>query len=241
MFKALKETIKDSPQVIELLDEIERNAQIYNALSSYTDRLWIGQRDMIRRIREIELFKEKQALPILMASYNNLSQEDFSKVLRIVSIITFRYTIIGGLHTNIKEDVYNKAAIKISNKELLTASSIAQEVKSLYTSDKDFKNDFSTAFISTKRGKKLVRYILFEIENNLSQADNDYEVNPATIEHILPENAGDEWSLNFPISIQDSLVYRLGNYTLLEDDKNRDCGTKSFEAKRGIYKTSQYE
>ena len=240
LFKSLKESVQSSPQVIDLLDELEKNAQLYNALTTYTDKIWVGQKDVIKRIREIELFKEKQALPILLACYNNLPTEEFAKVLRIVSVLTFRYTVIGGLHTNLKEDVYNKAAIKISKNELLTASSIASEIKALYTSDKDFKNDFSTASISTKRGKKLVRYILFEIENHLSHADNDYEVNPATIEHILPENAGDDWVSNFPSSIQEALVYRLGNYTLLEDDKNRECGTKLFNDKKIIYATSQY-
>lgn len=240
LFRAMKDVVKTSPKVIELLDELEKNAQLYNALSNSSDPFWIGQKDQKKRIKEIELFKEKQALPLLLASYNNLTPEEFKKVLRIVSVITFRYTIIGGLHTNLKEDVYNKAAIKISNKELTTASTIAKEVRSLYTTDKDFKNDFSTTTISTKRGKKLVRYILFEIENHLAQTDSDYEDSPATIEHILPENAGDEWTSDFPVSIQESLVYRLGNYTLLEDDKNRTCGTKNFEAKKAIYHTSQY-
>ncbi len=240
LFRAMKDVVKTSPKVIELLDELERNAQLYNALSNSSDPFWIGQRDQKKRIKEIELFKEKQALPLLLASYNNLTAEEFTKVLRIVSVITFRYTIIGGLHTNLKEDVYNKAAIKISNKDLTSASLIAKEVKALYTSDKDFKNDFSTTAISTKRGKKLVRYILFEIENHLAQTDTDYEDSPATIEHILPENAGEEWVDNFPVSIQESLVYRIGNYTLLEDDKNRACGNKNFETKKAIYHTSQY-
>lgn len=230
LFKSLKETVQNSPQVIELLDELERNAQLYNALTSSSDKIWIGQREIIKRIKEMELFKEKQALPILLTSYNNLSTEEFAKVLRVITVITFRYTIIGGLHTNLKEEVYNKAAIKITNKELTTASSIAKEVKALYTSDKDFKNDFSTTIISTKRQKRLIRYILFEIENQLSHLDSSFEDNPATIEHILPENAGEEWAASFPPSIQDSFVYRLGNYALLEDDKNRECATKSFNA-----------
>lgn len=241
LFRAMKDVVKTSPAVIELLDELEKNAQLYNALSNSSDPFWIGQKEQKKRIKEIELFKEKQALPLLLASYNNLSAEEFTRILRIVGVITFRYTIIGGLHTNLKEEVYNKTAIKISSKELTNASMIAKEVKALYTSDKDFKNDFSTTTINTKRNKKLVRYILFEIENHLAQTDTDYEDSPATIEHILPENAGDEWIANFPVSIQESLVYRIGNYTLLEDDKNRYCGSKNFEVKKSIYHTSQYE
>lgn len=237
----MKDVVKSSPQVIELLDELEKNAQLYNALSNSSDPFWIGQREQKKRVREIELFKEKQALPLLLSSYNNLTSEEFTKVLKIVSVITFRYTIIGGLHTNLKEDVYNKSAIKISNKEVTSAALIAKDLRALYTSDKDFKNNFSTIAISTKRNKKLIRYILFEIENHLSETDTDYEDSPASIEHILPENAGDEWTLSFPLSIQESLVYRLGNYTLLEEDKNRECGSKAFELKKLVYHTSQYQ
>lgn len=240
LFRAMKDVVKTSPKVIELLDELEKNAQLYNALSNSSDPYWTGQKEQRKKVKEIELFKEKQALPLLLTAYNNLTLEEFTKVLRIVSVITFRYTIIGGLHTNLKEDVYNRAAIRISNKEITTASEIAKETKPLYTTDKDFKNDFSTTIISTKRNKKLIRYILFEIENHLSQTDIDYEDSPATIEHILPENANAEWHTNFPPSIQESLTYRLGNYTLLEDDKNRECGVKNFEEKKEIYKTSQY-
>ncbi|MGV3587982.1 MAG: DUF262 domain-containing protein [Adhaeribacter sp.] len=240
LFKAMKDVVKTSVGVIDLLDELEKNAQLYNALSNYTDQLWLGQRDQRKKIKEIELFKEKQALPLLLAAYNNLSNEEFTKVLRIISVITFRFTIIGALNPNLKEDVYNKAAMKISEKRLISASAIAQEVKTLYTTDKDFKNDFSTATINTKRYRKLVRYILFELENHLSQDDLDFEDNPASIEHILPENAGEEWNSNFPSSIQESFVYRLGNYTLLEIDKNRDGGNKNFEEKKVIYQTSQY-
>lgn len=241
LFKALKESVKTSPQVIDLLDELEKNAQLYVALMTYTDKLWVGQRDVKDRIRELDLFKERQALPLLMASYNHLSNEEFGKVLRLVSVITFRYTVIGGLHTNLKEDIYNRASLKISKDELGSASSIAVEIKPLYTSDVDFKNAFTTTSISTKRGKKLVRYILVKIENQLSGDDEDYELSPATIEHILPENPEPDWMTNFPHSIQDSLVYRLGNYTLLEDDKNRECASKNFSVKKGVYATSQYK
>ena len=241
LFRAMKDVVKTSPMVIDLLDELEKNAQLYNALANSSDPFWIGQKEQKKWIKEIELFKEKQALALLLASYNNLSSDEFTKVLKIVSVITFRYTIIGGLHTNLKEDVYNKAAIKISNKEYTTAAQIAKEVKALYTSDKDFKNDFSTTIINTKRNKKLARYVLFKMENLIANTDTDYEDSPATIEHILPENAGEDWTQNFPVSIQESLVYRIGNYTLLEDDKNRACGSKNFEAKKAIYQTSQYE
>lgn len=240
LFRAVKDTITDSPAVISLLDSLEDNARLYNALSNYSDSFWGGHREIKKRIKELTLFKEKQAYPILIAAYNSLNEEDFSRVLKLVTIITFRYTVIAKLHTNLKEDVYNKAAIQISNKEATTITEIAQLVKTLYPSDNDFKNDFASKSISTKRGKKIVRYILFSLENHISQADYDFEENPATIEHILPENGNENYLAEFPQAIHESVVYRLGNYSLLEDDKNRACETLPFPDKKEIYATSQY-
>ncbi len=240
LFRAIKESITESPEVISLLDSLEDNAQLYNALSNYADSFWEGNREIKKRINEITLFKEKQAYPLLIASYNNLSIEDFEKVLRFVSIITFRYTIIAKLHTNLKEDVYNKAAVNISKNKIQSIQEIANSLKQLYPSDADFKNDFATKSISTKRGKRLVRYILFCLENHISQTDFDFEDNPGTIEHILPENGNENYLNEFPQSIHESLVYRLGNYTILEEDKNRECSSIGFVEKKTIYHTSQY-
>lgn len=240
LFRAMKEGVRTSPQVIELLDALEHNAQVYTALSSAADPFWIGEKEQRRWIRELELFHEKQALPLLLAAHNKLSPQEFTKVLRIVAVVTFRYTVIGGLHTNLKETVYNRAAIKLSSGELTTARDVATEVQPLYTSDTDFRNAFSTASIGTKMKKKLVRYILFAIENHKSRTDIDYEDSPATIEHILPEHESGEWMDSFPKAVHELYVYRLGNYTLLEDDKNKECGTKPFVEKRAIYGTSQY-
>ena len=240
LFRAIKESVTDSPAVISLLDALEDNAQLYIALSNYSDSFWSGHRDIKKRVNELTLFKEKQAYPLLISAYNNFDTEEFAKILRFVSVVTFRYTIVGRLHTNLKEDVYNKAAIKISNKDVTNTNEVAQLIKALYPSDTDFKNDFASKSLSTKRGKKIVRYILFNIENNISQSDYDFEENPGTIEHILPENGNENYLDNFPTSIHESLVYRLGNYTLLEVDKNRECGSLPFNEKKEIYSTSQY-
>lgn len=241
LFRGIKDSVTTSPEVITLLDSLENNALLYNALSNYSDSFWEGNREIKLRIKELILFKEKQALPLLIASYNNLSLDNFAAVLKLVSVITFRYTVIARLHTNLKEDIYNKAAIYISNNNNVSIQQIADIIKPLYPNDADFKNDFSTKSISTKRGKKLVRYILFGLENHLSQSNYDFEENPATIEHILPENGNENYLDNFPEAIHESVVYRLGNYTLLEDAKNRECSDKPFDFKKEVYQTSQYE
>jgi len=230
-----------SPEVIELLDRLDENSKLYNALSNPSDSFWGGHREIKKRIKELSLFKEKQAYPILISAYNNLDNEDFSKVLRFISVITFRYTIILKLYTNLKEDIYNKAAIAINENPKISLSQIAQLLKPLYPIDKDFKNNFLSKSIPTKRRTKLVRYILFKIENHLNNSNHDFEENAGTIEHILPENGNEHYLQDFPQAIHDSIVYRLGNYTILEESKNRDCSALPFNEKKEIYKTSEYE
>ncbi|MGS0523855.1 DUF262 domain-containing protein [Zobellia nedashkovskayae] len=241
LFRAVKESITDSTAVIELLESLGNNALLYKALSNYSDSFWGGNREIKQRVKELTLFKEKQAYPILIAAYNNLSIEDFAKVLKVVNVITFRYTVIAKLHTNLKEDVYNKAAVKISDGTVNTITHIADLLRPLYPSDNDFKNDFATKSISTKRGKKIVRYILFALENQLVGTDKDFEDDPGTIEHILPENGNAHYLEEFPQAIHESVVYRLGNYTILESTKNRACAILPFDDKKEIYATSQYK
>lgn len=241
LFRALRDSISTSTEVIELLDSLDENSKLYNAFSNPSDSFWRGNREIKKRIRELTLFREKQAYPILISAYNNLDENGFSKVLKFVSIITFRYTVILKLHTNIKEDIYNKVAVAINENPKISSNSIAQFLKPLYPTDKDFKNSFSSKSISTKRGTKLVRYILFNIENYLNNSNYDFEENAGTIEHILPENGNEYYLQDFPQAVHDSIVYRLGNYTILEESKNRDCSILPFNKKREIYATSRYE
>lgn len=241
LFRAIRQSVKTSSEVISLLEKLVENALLYNAFSNYADSFWGGNKELKNRIKELTLFKEKQAYPILIAAYNNFSENDFVKILKVINVITFRYTVIARYHTNLKEDVYNKVAIKISNKEVTVVSQVSDMIKPLYLTDKDFRNLFSSKSISTKRGKKLVRYIMFGIENHLNHTDYDFEGNSGTIEHILPENGNENYVKDFPQSIHESFVYRIGNYTILEDDKNRECETRSFIEKNKVFQTSQYE
>ncbi len=242
LFKEIKNQIVRREQVLPLLSDMEKYGDLFSAISDPDSDLWKTNKDVKSLIQEIKLFNAEQHKSLVMASYFHLETNEFTKLLRIVKALVFRYTVISGLNPNDLEKVYNKAAIKISKKEIVKASDIFKELQPVYINDEDFISYFSTKVIAVNsRTKKLIRYILMSIEKqkhnvNYSPLDSD-----VTIEHILPQNPADEWEKHFDSKKQDEMINRLGNLTLLEDSLNaKDAGNKPFSKKKEFYAQSQF-
>ncbi len=242
LFKAIRKAVRDSDEVFDLLERVERIAPVYLALSHPDDPSWRGDRDRRQRIVELDLFYSSQCYSLLLSGYERLEPAEFTRLLQVCAVISFRYNVIGKLNANTMEEVCNRAALKVRNGDATTARQIFQVLRPVYVADEKFKDDFSSAVVNTRssRGKRLARYILFSIENQLSNKDYNFEDTSATIEHILPENPGLEWASLFRRQNLEDEVYRLGNLTLLEASKNRECGNAPFEDKLKVYRTSAY-
>lgn len=243
LFKAISSSIISQTEVFSFLDDLTKYADLYIALDDSESELWKDSKDITLLIEEIALFKAEQHKSLLMAAYFSLDKQEFIKVLRVVKAIIFRYTVISSLNPNELEKQYNNAAIKITKKEVHTASAIFKLLQPIYQKDEEFKYSFSTKEFETRNAnqRKIIRYILAGIENqkhnkNMSLLDVD-----ATIEHILPEHAGEKWFKEFEQEDFESAVFRLGNLTLLEEKKNlKDAADALFEKKKIVYATSQY-
>jgi hypothetical protein len=241
LFKVLRGSVKNREQSFGLLDDLQKSAGIYAALEDANDELWRGNKEVRRRVQELSLFNTTQCYPLLMIAYDKLPLPEFERILRACSIISFRYNVIAGKNPNIQETVYNRAACKIFNGSLTKASQVEQELKEIYLGDEDFVNAFSTKALNTKRSKKLTRYILYSLENQIANSVLSYEDDFGTIEHILPENPGADWEQFFSQDEQAKYIYRIGNLTLLESSKNSTkCQNLSYAEKLPIYQTSKY-
>lgn len=247
LYKEVKKSVSNYRDVFELVDSLKELASVYVALKNPADEIWSTYseyKELKYRLSELKLFDVKQQIPLLLSAYKKLSESEFVKVLKICSIISFRYSAIGRLNPNEMERTYNKCAIKIANGEVTKAKNVFDELRKIYIGDDEFEKSFSTASINTGSGrqKSLVKYILINLENKLSGFSYDFETNDATIEHILPENPSgiDEWSEKFNFEEIEKLRFWLGNYTLLESSKNSNIGTNSFSEKLLEYKSSSY-
>lgn len=241
LFKVVKNSITDADQAFALLDELENNAQLYAAFSQPEDELW-KQAEQSEYIKQLKLFGVTQGYPLLLAAYKKFDANEYARLLRCCCVIAFRYNVIGGLNPNKLEDEYSKAAQDVYVGRLKNAREIFQNLKAVYVSDEEFESSFAAKSITTKgKGAKLVRYILFSLENQISSKKYDFSDSSVTIEHILPENPSQGWESNFTIEEQIQFVFRLGNYALLEESKNKMCQNDFYPAKKEIYKTSSYK
>jgi uncharacterized protein with ParB-like and HNH nuclease domain len=237
LFKTIKGSIKSKDQVFELIRNLNDTADIYLAIQNPEDEFWKDKPEIRKSLKELKLFQIRQINSLFLSAIRNLEVENFRKLAKICSVISFRYNIIGGLNPNAQEDVYNTVALKIlSNKRFEVA-----DFQTIYVSDLNFENDFSTKeFKNTTRNHKIVKYILSKIEVYQHRNEIDPESDLFTIEHILPENADDTWG-NFTFEEINRSVYRMGNLTLLEKKLNREADQKAYVEKILLFAQSNSE
>lgn len=241
LFKAIKREIKTPQIAFDFLDDLERTSQFYTAFNNPIDETWDKQEKSYLKV--LDLLNVTTCYSLMIAAYKFLPRSEYKLLLRELSVITFRYNL-SDLNPNEAERIFSRVANEITNNSIKTAKEAAIALKSIYVSDDNFEQAFSTVIINTRRKKELAKYILVKIENQIANKDYQPEEANATIEHILPENPGSIWEEGFSPDIQDDYKFRLGNYSLLESsinnklDNNMSFFDKLYEYKKSSYKLS---
>ncbi len=246
LFKAVKQLLKGDAEVFDLLDNLERNAYFYMALSNPNDDFWNGDKEVINAVSALKLFRVTQNKPLLMVYYEKYGvDQGFKKLLKSIVTISFRYNVIGKLQANEMDKVYNKASMDLFKSEEFNFQDLLNNLKDIYITDDNFKSYFELKSLNTNNSsnKKLVRYILYNLEAQIGNgSEYDYQVDSGTIEHILPEKLNDLWKVDFSEDDHARNVFKLGNMTLLEPVKNNKLASdKSFMEKKLIFESSKYQ
>ena len=243
LFKTIKKFVPDRGKAFELLRGLESAASIYAALRDATDDSW--NKEEKQAIDQLRMFNVQQPLSMLLACHNKFFEQDrqgFTRICRAVSTVSLRYNVICNFHTGEQERVYNDIAVNVSNGEYSRCTDVIRALSKIYPNDQQFKDSFSEKEMKTTyaRNKKIVYYMLFEIEKQISGHDFDVESVKYSLEHILPEHPSDAWNY-IEESVQEHLVYRLGNMTILEANLNREVGNSGYAAKSNIYHNSAFQ
>lgn len=237
LFKAIRDKIKTDTEVFALVNEMKGYSDVYMALRNANDELWQGNRGVAENIELLNLFNLKQPYSLLMAAYKSLDFGMFERLLNDVIVIGFRYSVICSKNPNDIERVYNNIAVKITVEKNYSRALM----KDIYVEDNEFLPIFNhKSFIENTRNNKIVRYILGKYERfKGGSRDVNFNSETDTVEHILPQNPGEEWGDNN--YEYDSLIYRMGNLCLLEKTFNRNLENRPYSEKKEIYRQSAFE
>ncbi len=241
LFKKVREEVKTSADVFALMDALEERADLFAAMDDTTHEFWMERTAAKPYVRDLQLFGVRQHMPLVFAAWERMSADDFTRVLKLLCVLSVRYTVIGSLNTNELEPVYHRAAKALLDGVIRTPAEVFAQLRSVYVDDEKFVRDFSHKEMDTTgRRKKVVKYLLCELETDASGTRHDWESDPGTIEHILPENPSAQWDEAFKPDRQKDFIYRLGNLVLLEPSINRNCQNGGFEDKKTFYGQSRY-
>ena len=234
LFKTIRQAVSDRGQAFALIRDLDRHARIYGALRNPLDTSW--ERDERNSLQQLQMFNVRQPLSLLLAAFDHFGDTDrnsFKQILRAVTMLSFRYNVICGLPGNELERVYNAIAVQLADGTFTSARAVITALQPIYPEDKVFKIAFADKSLRTtsSRNKKVVRYILFELERCCSNISYDPDNSAYTIEHILPEHPEQGWD-TFDDRQHENAVYQLGNMTLLSASANRELGNAPYQEKK---------
>ncbi len=242
LFKIVRDRVTRPEEVFALMDGLEQRAELFAALSDPGHEYWIDFPNCRPHIQEMQLFRVRQLTPVLFAAWETLSRDDFARVLKMLARLTFRHTVVTGLNTNELEPVSHAGAKALLDGDVKSPAQLFDRLRPIYVEKDRFIQAFAELEVSTRgQKKKLAKYILCALERDASGRPCDYQTDPGTIEHILPENPGAEWDASFSQDRQEKFVYRLGNLALLEATANRNVGNGGYETKVQAYARSNYD
>lgn len=241
LFKLVRDRARTVHDVFALLDALERRAELFAAVSDPNHGYWAELPEAKPYIRELTLFRVRQMMPLLFAVWEHFAREDFVRVLKLVSVISFRYTVVSSLNPSALELGYHRAAKAVLDAEARTPASVFERLKPIYVDDAKMQQDFALLVVDTGgQRNKLAKYMLARLEQDASSRACDPDTDPGTVEHILPENPLDSWREDFASELWEPSVYRLGNLTLLESNANRRIGNAAYPDKLAAYEQSVY-
>jgi hypothetical protein len=242
LFKLVRSEVKHAENVFSLMNDLEKRAELFAAISDVQHGYWIEHPECKPFIRELNLFQIRQMTPLLFSAWECFDKQDFARILKLVSVISFRYSIVGQRNPNALEGAYHRAAKAVLSGSALSPADVFGFLKEIYIPNDKFAQDFAQlAFRSGGQRKKLAKYILARLECDASGRACDPDTDPASVEHIFPENPTSEWEVTIPTNLWEQLVHRLGNLTLLEPSTNRDLGDALYTQKLIAYSQSSYQ
>ena len=232
LYRDLREKVKTKTTARQFVERIRKAADLYAALLNPEAAYWTDVPDDAReQLKTLRLFRAAQFRPLALSVMEGGTGEEVAQMLRAVSVLTFRYTIVSGYNANELERTYSDAAMAVRKSGKRNVKAVFDLIKGAYVDDARFVDNFAQA---TFGKAELARYVLGRLNDALEKDGAIGAKQEAiSLEHILPRNPGSEWADAVPEGDEaPDWVEAVGNLTLLEKSVNRGLGGKDFETKK---------
>ena len=234
LYRILKGTIKSTTLAREFIERLRKVADLYAALLNPEHAYWSDFPPEVRTYLDaLLLFKVTQFRPVALAAMETYKPNDVTRTFEILSVFSFRYTIVSALATGHLERIYSATALAIRDGQAKSPAKLFGFLKPAYVLDDRFEEDFATRAFNKA---PIARYILGELNDHL---EHDAEKMVAerggriTLEHILPKNPNQKWKGAIPNDEKlEDYVDRIGNLTLLEKGRNKGISTLGYKDKK---------
>ncbi len=233
LLKEITVNINNNDEIKSFLINLGSYVFLYKKLNDSSSITWRGDSRWIENVRIIKSYKNNHLFKILTIPLLN----SFPKRIRIgafkfIESLIFRYAIICQKdESKLLENFYNIAK-QINDKSIDTIEKLREGLSDFIIDDEEFIYSFAYRSIEYSRDNpnQIVRYLLYKLENYITNSNYIIGVSDASIEHIDSHSTS-----------RNNLVYRLGNYTLLSKQDNEDAGDKNFATKRDeFYKDNNF-
>ena len=235
-----------SKRIEHILNTYEVYEKIKNGEWPYdSDKTSSWNKNRLKQI--ISRLGYSKSIPLLLAVYDEGTEDDFVNIIDIIERVVFRYITICEKRSTNLINIYYKTIEDIRKNKCVNLAKFAEKMNELLKeqgcSIDDFKRKLDGKKLTySKSNKKIIQYFLTTIECYY----NDYNCNKENlnilkqptktvlndsniwIEHIYSQEARDDYKDDY----LDSVVNNIGNLVLLEDNNNRKLGNKSFEEKK---------
>ena len=91
LFKLVRERVRTPHEVFALIDALEPRAELFAAFADPAHGYWVDLPAARQYVRELNLFRVRQMMPVLFASWEHLTPDNFVRLLRMISIISLDF------------------------------------------------------------------------------------------------------------------------------------------------------
>jgi hypothetical protein len=243
VFEQVQSLGKGPQTVVNLIMEFQNLAVYYDATFHQESEKWKACDDSLcHAIDVINDFDIKPFRPALLAIAVKFEPKEATASFVYLASLGVRMLIATSTRSGQVEQTFAEVALNVDKGDYTTAAEIKKHLAKLAPNDKQFKQAFQNATVTSG---PYARYYLRTLER-VAQKERDpwwvpnEDKEKMTLEHVLPLEPEGNWT-QFSSEDVKAFAKRIGNMCLLPKGQNSDLKSSGQKEKFAVYKDAPYE